>query len=132
MKLTRTLVESAKKNKAAQLRAQLKHAEQDLKDMNVTPHSEQAADAIDDARADVAKIKKELANLGEGVGYTADEAYQRHIKEVQAKLQRLSQEVQSRASGRRAGDVNWGPVGDIAHISELLSDALEFMTGDTE
>jgi DNA repair exonuclease SbcCD ATPase subunit len=129
MKLNITLAESAKKNKASQLKAQLKQAEADLRDMSVTPHSEKDADAIDDARADVTRLKNELRELGEGVGYTAEEAYQRHLKEVQTKLQQISQEIQAHSQRQTSGTTNWGYVGDVSRVNELLGDIIEFLSG---
>lgn len=59
-------VESSTKNaRADKVRAKLAKAKADLKDMSVTPHSEEAADAIDDARQEVKRLEKELASLTE-------------------------------------------------------------------
>lgn len=130
MKLNITLAESAKKNKAAQLKAQLKQAEADLRDMSVTPHSEKDADAIDDARDEVSRLKAELRNLGEGVGYSADEAYKRHLAEIQAKMQQISQQIQRHTASRHNGDTNWSYVGDLAEVNKLLDQVTEFLSGD--
>ena len=70
MRLIDYLIETSGDDKQAKIkavRAKLAQAEADLKDMSVTPYSEEAADAIDDARADVAKLKAELASLTEGI-----------------------------------------------------------------
>lgn len=190
MRLIDYLIETSGDDKQAKIkavRAKLAQAEADLKDMSVTPYSEEAADAIDDARADVAKLKAELASLTEGivrkpfetkqdfearkrrvqerdkqssdsvlqrertqgeeyhygatkvrklpiakesVGYTADEAYQRHVAEIQSKIQELTAELQRHAKFQSDKNTNWSYVGDLAEVNKLLDQAVKFVSGD--
>ena len=190
MRLIDYLIETSGDDKQAKIkavRAKLAQAEADLKDMSVTPYSEEAADAIDDARADVAKLKAELASLTESivrkpfetkqdfearkrraqerdkqssdsvlqrertqgeeyhygatkvrklpitkesVGYTADEAYQRHAAEIQSKIQELTAELQRHAKFQSDKNTNWSYVGDLAEVNKLLDQAVKFVSGD--
>lgn len=190
MRLIDYLIETSGDDKQAKIkavRAKLAQAEADLKDMSVTPYSEEAADAIDDARADVAKLKAELASLTESivrkpfetkqdfearkrrvqerdkqssdsvlqrertqgeeyhygatkvrklpiakesVGYTADEAYQRHMAEIQSKIQELTAELQRHAKFQSDKNTNWSYVGDLAEVNKLLDQAVKFVSGD--
>ena len=130
LSLSQYLIETGSTKTRAQLQAELKKAEDDLKSMSVTPHSEAAADAIDDARQEVRRIKAELFKLGESAGYTAAEAYKRHAGQVQAKLQRISQEVQAHAQRQSQEANSWGYVEDLAHINEALGEIVDFISYD--
>jgi ElaB/YqjD/DUF883 family membrane-anchored ribosome-binding protein len=122
--------DTGKAAKAARLREKLKRAKADLKDMSVTPHSQEAADAIDDARQDVKRLEAELKGLEEGVGYTAAEAYERHTQEINTKLQRIADGVKAHAQRQVQRPNEWGHAGDLAHVNELLDDVLGFLLGE--
>lgn len=120
------------------LRDKLKRAEADLKDMSVTPYSQEAADAIDDAREDVKRLRAELAALTkksktevqEAAGYTAASAYTQRANDVKQQLVRLEALVQSHLAVHQANPQSWLPVGDMAHLHEELDKIIEWMEGN--
>ena len=122
--------DTGKAARAARLREKLKRAKADLKDMSVTPHSQEAADAIDDARQGVKRLEAELKGLEESAGYTAAEAYERHSQEIQAKLQRISAGVKSHAQRQAQRPNEWSHAGDLAQVNEMLDGVLEFLLGE--
>jgi uncharacterized protein YukE len=126
MKFTDFLKETDDKSaKADAVRAKLKQAEADLKDMSVTPHSQEAADAIDDAREDVKRLKKELASLTENFGYDAKAAYANHLEQFNQNLDILRSLV-DRHSMRQNASGSWGFVGNLAEANERLKELIEF------
>jgi uncharacterized protein YukE len=93
--------------------------------MSVTPYSEEAADAIDDARNDVKRLKKELASLAENFGYDAKAAYAHHLELFNQNLATLRSLVKQH-SIRQNGSGSWGFVGDVAEANERLAELIEW------
>ena len=126
MKLSHILNES---DKATTLKAKLVKLRADLKDMSVTPHSQDAADAIDSVKDEIKDVEAALASLKEASGYDANKAYMDRYTEVQTLLGKVNRLLQDHSRTQQQNSESWGHAGDLSHVSEKLQEIIEFMAG---
>jgi uncharacterized coiled-coil DUF342 family protein len=125
----------------ASLEKKLAQARKDLRAMgNGTLTSQTHADSIDDQRALIKKLERQLDQISEAVEDQAvdvgsqspdmEEDYSRHARPnraydiLTAKITKLTQSIQQKLSQHqesyRKDDRNWGYIGDLEHAVELL------------
>ena len=130
MRLSHIIESTTEKTTLIRLRAKLRRLEAEFKDMNVSPSSQKVADAIDDARDEIAACKADIARLSEGaIGYDAATAYQKHVVEIKSLLDRIAQTVQERAD---ADAPSWGGAGDLAQAASQLREVADFLSGNVK
>jgi hypothetical protein len=63
---------------------------------------------------------------------TAAQAYEENARAIEALTHTLKNELFRHKHQAAAEPRNWGYVGDLAHVRELLQQAVSFMTGEEE
>lgn len=68
-----------------------------------------------------------MANVLRNTVSDAEAIYFDELKQAATKLKVLKQRMtKTEREGRKTGNINWGHVGDIKHLNELLKEVLDF------
>ncbi|MDO9007470.1 MAG: hypothetical protein Q7U80_04545 [Thiobacillus sp.] len=63
---------------------------------------------------------------------TAHEAFEARKSEIDLKLERLRAALEAKPQSEAASPSDWGHAGDLAHVDDLLGQALSFITNGRE
>ena len=70
---------------------------------------------------------------------TATQAYNEHIEQARQHLKRITEglgahiaQTATTPAGTHGDDPDWGDVGDLAHLNELLEEAARFINNEGE
>ena len=107
----------------------LAQCEADLKDMSITPHTQEAADAIDEVKYEIKDLKAHIATIGvKESASSAQSAYAARLSECHELLTKLKQGLEQHAIEQSSNPESWGFAGDLAHVAQQLNEAFDFLT----
>jgi hypothetical protein len=110
-------------------KARLAQLQADLKDMSVTPHSQEAADAIDEVRDEIKDLKAHIATVAvKESANSAPAAYTARLTQCHELLDQIKQGLDQHAQEQQGNADSWGFAGDLAHVAEQLQEIWEFMS----
>ncbi len=114
----------------AALRRQLATLQADLRDMSITPGSESEADAIDDVKDEIAKVKKalrELNDVSETSGEDAVALYDKHLAKVNGLMDRVKKALEQHKQVQNENPSSYGHAGDLSQVAYELENILDFL-----
>lgn len=130
MDIKHILTEAAAPADKTALRRKLASLQADLRDMNVTPGSESEADAIDDVKDEIAKVKKalrELNDVSETSGEDAVALYDKHLAKVNGLMDRVKKALEQHKQVQNENPSSYGHACDLSQVAYELENILDFL-----
>lgn len=106
------------------IKERLKKLKADQKELPQNPSNQAGYDALDDLRAEIKSLEKQLSEAHGGRS-AANEQYINTQGEIAAMLTQLNEKLKSHTSAQQKDPTNWGYVGDLDSLMALLKEALD-------